>query len=297
MLFRSAGLSGVTAIAAGALHTVALVATASGVPPSITAQPVGQTVVAGSTATFSVTATGTAPLSYQWFYNGTNLLAGATNTVLALANVQTNQAGSYTVVVTNAYGSVTSAPASLLSGVNLLVGSWHGGPLGEGQSYTVLTFQENGEFFLVQDGNPAADPTGQDGMEHGTYTWNPSTGAFSPVVQSDTDGEWGFSHAGPLFLSVAGNILTLSEVGVEMASRGAADNGLSGRVHFLLADGAHTFAARKRDAAGNTGPVASQVWTIDTAPPAAPANGAYQAATSSTSSTFTFAGEIGRAHV
>ena len=177
-------------------------------------------VCPGSNATFSVTASGPAPLSYQWFYNGTNLLAGATNTVLALANVQTNQAGSYTVVVTNAYGSVTSAPASLLvtgstpvSGVNLLVGSWHGGPLGESQSYTVLTFQENGEFFLVQDGNPAADPTGQDGMEHGTYTWNPSTGAFSPVVQSDTDGEWGFSHTGPLFLSVAGNILTASEVG------------------------------------------------------------------------------------
>ena len=59
----------------------------------------------------------------------------------------------------------------------------------------------------------------------------------------------------------------------------------------LLADGGHVVAARKRDAAGNTGPVASQVWTIDTAPPAAPANGAYQAATSSTSSTFTFAGE------
>ena len=82
--------------------------------PSITTQPVGQTVVAGSTATFSVTATGTAPLSYQWFYNGTNLLAGATNTVLALANVQTNQAGSYTVVVTNAYGSITSSVAALI---------------------------------------------------------------------------------------------------------------------------------------------------------------------------------------
>ena len=103
-----AGLTGVAAIAAGHDHSLAI-----GIaPPSITAQPVGLTVVA-STATFlSVGAIGTNPLNYQWRKDGVNL-AGATAATLNLVNVQTNQAGSYTVVITNAHGSVTSIPAVL----------------------------------------------------------------------------------------------------------------------------------------------------------------------------------------
>jgi len=80
--------------------------------PAITAQPVSQTVSASSNATFSVTATGTAPLSYQWRFNGTPI-ANATNATLALSNVQTNQAGSYSVVITNVAGTITSSVASL----------------------------------------------------------------------------------------------------------------------------------------------------------------------------------------
>ena len=93
-----AGLSGVTAIAAGGRHTVALVGTATPVAPAITTQPVGQTVAAGSTATFSVTATGAVPLSYQWRLNGT-AISGATSATLTLTSVQANQAGSYSVVI------------------------------------------------------------------------------------------------------------------------------------------------------------------------------------------------------
>ena len=81
-------------------------------PPVITSQPTPQTVLAGGTASFSVTATGTAPLAYQWRFNGTNL-AGATNTSHAIVNAQTSHAGSYSVVVSNPYGSVTSSNAVL----------------------------------------------------------------------------------------------------------------------------------------------------------------------------------------
>ncbi len=80
--------------------------------PLITGQPQSQTVVASSNATFSVTATGSAPLRYQWWKDGLNL-SGATNTTLALTNVQPVNIGNYTVVVTNAAGSVTSSVASL----------------------------------------------------------------------------------------------------------------------------------------------------------------------------------------
>ena len=82
------------------------------VPPSITQQPSSQTANAGGPVTFQVTAVGTVPLSYQWKFNGSDI-AGATGPTLALANVQTINAGSYTVVVSNSAGSVTSAPATL----------------------------------------------------------------------------------------------------------------------------------------------------------------------------------------
>lgn len=82
------------------------------VPPGISTPPQSQGVVAGGNVTFSVVATGTAPLSYQWTFNG-GALAGRTTSALTLASVTTNQAGSYAVIVTNSAGSVTSASAVL----------------------------------------------------------------------------------------------------------------------------------------------------------------------------------------
>ena len=82
------------------------------VPPAITAQPTNLTVVAGASAGFSVTASGTSPLSYQWQFNGAGV-SGATGTSLTLSSVQPTNGGSYTVVVTNTAGSVTSAVAVL----------------------------------------------------------------------------------------------------------------------------------------------------------------------------------------
>jgi hypothetical protein len=81
-------------------------------PPVILVQPTNQTVFLGVTVNFSVTASGTLPLSYQWNFNGTNI-SGATNTNLTLTNVQLNQAGNYTVIITNTWGSVTSSVATL----------------------------------------------------------------------------------------------------------------------------------------------------------------------------------------
>jgi alpha-tubulin suppressor-like RCC1 family protein len=82
------------------------------VPPAITAQPASLTVTNGNSANFSVTATGTAPLGYQWYF-GTNALSGATATNYSLAAVAATNAGNYSVVITNAAGSVTSSLASL----------------------------------------------------------------------------------------------------------------------------------------------------------------------------------------
>ena len=81
--------------------------------PAITTQPINQTVYVGQTATFTVGASGTLPLSYQWNFDGTNMV-GATNALLTLVNVQLSQAGNYAVLVTNLYGSTNSASALLM---------------------------------------------------------------------------------------------------------------------------------------------------------------------------------------
>jgi hypothetical protein len=82
-------------------------------PPSIVSQPTNMAVQAGDTANLTVVATGTPPLAYQWWFNQTNQLAGETNPILVVANVQAANVGSYHVVVTNVAGSITSAVATL----------------------------------------------------------------------------------------------------------------------------------------------------------------------------------------
>jgi len=83
------------------------------VAPTITTQPVNQTVTAGQTATFTVVAAGTAPLSYQWQKNSVNI-AGATSASYTTPVTTTSDSGSgFTVVVSNTAGTVTSTAATL----------------------------------------------------------------------------------------------------------------------------------------------------------------------------------------
>src|SRR6266508_6485552 len=80
--------------------------------PAITRQPTNQSVSLGANATFQITATGAAPLSYQWRFADLELFS-ATNRTLVMTNVQLTQAGNYAVVVTNLSGSITSMVAAL----------------------------------------------------------------------------------------------------------------------------------------------------------------------------------------
>src|ERR1035441_6519253 len=80
--------------------------------PIITSQPHSQVGYWGKSVILTVTTAGTAPLSYQWLQNGTPI-QGATGSSLVLTNLQLTNAGDYSVVVTNAYGSATSSNAYL----------------------------------------------------------------------------------------------------------------------------------------------------------------------------------------
>jgi sugar lactone lactonase YvrE len=80
--------------------------------PSIVTPPQSQTAQAGSSVTFSVVATGTPPLSFQWRKDGVNI-AGGTSPTLTLTSVSAGNSGAYSVVVWNAINSAVSATASL----------------------------------------------------------------------------------------------------------------------------------------------------------------------------------------
>ena len=81
--------------------------------PMIVQQPQSQSTYLGQSVTFSLLSTGAEPLSYQWYFNDL-AMANQTSTNLALSNLQSEQSGRYSVVVSNAFGSVTSAPALLV---------------------------------------------------------------------------------------------------------------------------------------------------------------------------------------
>ena len=91
------------------------------VAPTITQQPASVSVRANDPVSFSVTATGTSPFSYQWQFGGTNI-TGANGPSFTIPQVATSDAGTYTVIVSNAAGATASAPATLTiapPGVNL----------------------------------------------------------------------------------------------------------------------------------------------------------------------------------
>jgi hypothetical protein len=78
----------------------------------ISAQPTAQTICETASATFSVTASGTGPFTYQWRKNGTSI-SGATSNTFTIISATTSDAGSYDVIVTGACGTVTSNPATV----------------------------------------------------------------------------------------------------------------------------------------------------------------------------------------
>jgi glucuronoarabinoxylan endo-1,4-beta-xylanase len=80
--------------------------------PVIACQPQNTYVYSGANAKFSVTAAGL-ELNYQWYFNGTTALAGANGPVLTLTGAQASRVGTYSVVVSNETGSVTSSAARL----------------------------------------------------------------------------------------------------------------------------------------------------------------------------------------
>jgi Concanavalin A-like lectin/glucanases superfamily len=119
-------------------------------PPGITVSPVNQTSVAGSNVVLSVVASGAGPFSYQWSFNGTNIL-GATNAMLTLTNLHPNQSGSYAATITTPYGTITSSGAIVtVIARNILVYKYSGAEkiTTAGQTFA---YSYSGQMFFIPD--------------------------------------------------------------------------------------------------------------------------------------------------
>ncbi len=144
--------------------------------PGISTAPVGQTVSAGTPVAFAVGASGTAPLSYQW-YKGTTAITGATNATFILASPQVADSGSYTVVVTNPVGSVTSAAAVLTVNALAVKPAITSQPV----SQTVIA-GNNAVFIVAATGTPA--PTYQ--WQLGGTALTGATSAFLAIPNAQS---------------------------------------------------------------------------------------------------------------
>src|SRR5258708_25120614 len=114
-LDKGANFSVVYTNTAGSMTSAAATLTVNAAPvaPSITIQPGSQTVTAGQTASFSVAATGTAPLSFQWQKNGVAISGATSSSYTTPATTSSDNGAQFTVAVSNIAGSMTSIAATL----------------------------------------------------------------------------------------------------------------------------------------------------------------------------------------
>ena len=150
------------------------------VPPSFTGEPpTSQVVYAGRTVRFRSPADGSAPLVYRWRMNGTNIsdngiISGAASETLTISNVSAANVGTYTVVVTNSAGAITSAPPATLALAS---------PGGKPYEQAVLSANPVSYWRLNDSGDPSTNAPAFDfwGGFAGTYGVG-SMNAFNAIV-------------------------------------------------------------------------------------------------------------------
>jgi kumamolisin len=167
---------------------------AGGIVPAVATQPLAQVVTIGQPASFSITTSGTATLSYQWLKNGV-AISGATAASFSIPSVASTNAGNYSVTVTNAFGSVTSNAVTLIPANSQPIAQ----TVAAGQNATFsISLAGSGPFTYqwLFNGVPISGATASSYMISNVTTGN--AGSYSVLV-SDS---FGSATAGPVTLTV-----------------------------------------------------------------------------------------------
>src|SRR2546423_1607072 len=167
-----------------------LTVSAAAVAPSITMQPASQTVTAGQTASFTVTATGTAPLTYQWKKSNAAISGATSSAYTTAATTSSDNGAQFTVVVSNAAGSATSSAAMLTVSAAAVAPS--------------ITMQPASQ--TVTAGQTASFSVAATGTAPLTYQWRKNSAAVSGANSSSyTTSATASSDNGAQFTVVVSN--------------------------------------------------------------------------------------------
>lgn len=174
-----------------------------GSPPEITSAPSAQTVRSGQAAAFAVVAAGSPAPSYQWYRNGV-AVAGATQSVLALVGATAAQAGSYTCVVSNSIGSVTTEPVALVVQHARLANLSVRSPAGTGSDTLIVGFIVEGpsrKTLLIRGIGPTLASYGISGV-----LADPQLELYQGERLLGQNDNWGSSADAAALLSVASGL-------------------------------------------------------------------------------------------
>ena len=206
-------------------------------PTSITTQPVPVTALVGATATFSVVAAGTAPLTYQWSRSGVAITGATAATYTTPALVIGDSGAAFSVVVSGAAGAVTSTNAMLTV-----------------QAPSVVAWDPT---LLVADGNFDMPVAGMDDLGRGHAVWLDNNSRLLAKTGS-ISGAWGasaFVDVGPEMVGNQGAFapqLAVNPAGKGVLAWGFFTSGFASHVAVSLGD-AGTWGAPKKIASGFNG--------------------------------------------
>ena len=164
-------------------------------PPEITSQPVGQAAAPSGNVVFSVSATGTAPLYYQWYFNTNLLISAATNDSLTINGVSTNDAGAYSVTIANDYGAVTSSFAQLtVNDSSLTNGAYFVSPTGSDSNPGTITQP----FLTLSKGVTAIGSNGKLYVRGGVYAMSSKLGLSNTASTTNKIRIWAYPGETPV---------------------------------------------------------------------------------------------------
>ena len=195
----------------GNSQTATLTVTAATGAPTITTQPANQTVTAGQTATFTVAASGTAPLSYQWQENGANITGATSASYTTPATSSANNGSTFAVLVSNSVGNVTSNTATLTVNAAAVAPTITTQPLNQ-----TVTAGQTATFSVVATGTT---PLNYQWLENGTAISGATSSTYTtPATTTSYNGDVFQVTVSNSVSSVTSNSVTLTIVSAPLAN-------------------------------------------------------------------------------